>query len=192
MHVERYSAAVDTRLSQALNPGDTSFLVQSAKGWSNQSPDGRTRALAWYGYRDGKGTPYADYTYTRNVAKDRNDGLWDQGAIVGNRITLRKPWVGPAIPVGTAVRNALDSDSLIPALLDNCPVAQAGSATISGVWQKGQRQSNQFPPGTASIRLASLMNQLATARDEVVTVQMRYGLPAPGLVLAMSSTTDAS
>ena len=177
MHVERYSTAVDTHLVQALNPGDTSFLVQSAKGWSNQSPDARTRALAWYDYRDRKGTHYSDYTYTRNVAKDSIDGLWDFGAIVGNRITLKKPWDGPVIPSGSAVRNALDNDSLIPALLDNGPVTQTGSATISGVWQNGKRQNNQFPPGTASVRFASLMNQLSAVRDEVVTVQLRYGSP---------------
>jgi Protein of unknown function (DUF1559)/Dockerin type I domain len=188
VHVERYAGATDTYLAESLNPGDTSFVVQSTKGWSNQSPDARTRALAWYGYRDSTGTLYPDYSYTRNVARDNIEGLWDQGAIVGNRITLRKPWAGAAIPNGTAVRNAVDSDSLIPTLLNNGSVAQSGNATIAGVWQKGQRQSNQFPPGTASIRLASLMNQSPGARDEAVTVQMRYGLPAPGF--SIGTTVD--
>lgn len=177
VHVERYSNAGDTRLSQALRPGDTSFVVDSAVGWSNQSLDPRTRALAWYGYRDSKGTLYPDYTYTRNVAKDSIDGLWDPGAVVGNRITLRKPWTGPIIPAGTAVRNAVDSDSLIPSLLESNRLLSSGRASIIGTWSNGVRTVQQFPPGTSSIRLASITNQSSVSEDETISIQMRFGLP---------------
>lgn len=177
VHVERYSNARDTRLSQTLRPGDTSFVVDSAVGWSNQSLDPRTRALAWYGYRDSKGTLYPDYGYTRNVARDSIDGLWDPGAVVGNRITLRKPWAGPIIPAGTPVRNAVDSDSLIPSLLDSNRLSAVGRVSISGIWSNGVRSVQQFPPGTSSIRLASITNQSSVSEDETISIQMRFGLP---------------
>ncbi len=73
-HVERYGSSADTRLAIDLKPGDTSFEVLDASGWSNLAGP-ETRALAWYGYADTSGAVYADYSYTRNVASDAVLGL---------------------------------------------------------------------------------------------------------------------
>jgi len=118
LHVARYGSAVDTTLAATLRPGDAQIVLTNATGWSNIDVAG-TRGIAWYGYRDSTGTLYPNYSYTRNVAADIVNGLWNPGAIAGNVVTLRQPWSGPTLNSGTAVRNAVDGDVLISALLND-------------------------------------------------------------------------
>ena len=173
LHVARYASAVDTTLAQALNPGDTQIVLSNAAGWSNVDVAG-TRAIAWYGYRDSSGNRYPDYTYTRNVAADVVNGLWDLGAINGNLITLREPWSGPALNAGTAVRNAVAGDDLIPAIRNSLSLPNSWtsySATLSGTWLNGQRSLNSLPPGTAGVRFAVRANENNFAADEVIHIR---------------------
>jgi hypothetical protein len=164
LHVTKYGAAADTTLAAAVAPGDTSILVTNASGWSNDSFESAdTRALAWYGYTDSTGHTYANYTYTRNVAFDFDNGLWQPGAIfydanVGAyRINLVQPWSGPALGAGTAIRNAASGD------LKNKPRVAPGletrqewveyAATIGGSqWQNGARNEETFRPATVYIQ----------------------------------------
>jgi hypothetical protein len=167
LHVAKFGDAADTTLAAALSPGDTSFLIASASGWSNDATDpAHSRSLAWYGYTDSTGHTYANYTYTRNVAYDFEDGLWDAGAIHFDaarnayRVTLRQPWAGPAIAAGVAVRNSMsgevDSQPTVPVKLQQT----AGStewadyaATIGGgLWQNGRPSDAAFRPGTVYIQ----------------------------------------
>ncbi len=175
--VERYATAVDTTLAVALKPGDTKIFLTSAAGWSNTSSDPATRALAWYGYADSTGHIYPDYTYTRNVARDSLDGLWSAGGVSGNTITLAHPWTGPSLSVGASVRNAVNSDALVPALLDRAVLPASGTQAIAGTWTGGKRDTRSFPPGTAAIQLAALTNQTNLSTDERVRVQIRFGSP---------------
>ncbi len=173
LHVRRYSTAVDTTLSQALRPGDTQIVLSSAAGWSNVDVAG-TRAIAWYGYRDSSGQVYGDYTYTRNVAADVVNGLWDLGAISGNTITLRQPWAGPTLAAGTAVRNAMAGDDLIPVLRNEAPIPNQWtkySTTLFGTWSNGVPANSSMPPGTASLRVAVRANENNFAANDVIHIR---------------------
>jgi hypothetical protein len=173
LHVARYASAVDTVLAQALNPGDTQIVLSNASGWSNVDVAG-TRAIAWYDYRDSLGQLYPDYTYTRNVAADLVNGLWDLGAISGNLITLRQPWSGPALKMGTAVRNPVAGDDLIPAMRSNSSLPNSWtsySATLSGTWVNGQKSLSSMPPGTAGLRIAVRANENNFVADEAIHIR---------------------
>ena len=160
----KYALATDTTLAAALLPGATSFLVTNASGWSNEAwGTADTRSLAWYGYTDSTGHTYADYTYTRNVAFDFDTGLWAPGATHYDsragayRVTLLKPWSGPAIAAGAAIRNAASGDLYSrPRVAPD--VSTLGrwvdyAATVGGgVWQNGEPVDESFRPGTAYIQ----------------------------------------
>lgn len=189
IHVTRYASATDTTLATALNVGDTTIHLANASGWSNLGP-ADTRGMAWFGYSDSAGQTYPDYSYTRNVAVDRVNGLWDIGAISGNTITLRSPWSGPALAAGSAIRNAADGERLNAALLDRGTIPNQWtdfSATVSGSWLNGQPQANAFRPGTAFIRPAALLNAVTLSGDDVVSlrnVSVRRSDVLPGSVTA--------
>ena len=174
-HVQRYASAVDTTLDAELRPGDTAIQLTDASGWSNDNSDPRTRSLAWYGYRDSRGTTYADYSYTRNVATEVN-GVWSVGAIVGNSIQLDQPWDGPVLAAGTSVRNAVAGNAIVPIVLDNgaistIPTRLYSPTPLSGTWTDGLADETRFPPGTVSIRPAALLNQSSLEDDDVVVLE---------------------
>jgi hypothetical protein len=192
LHVAKFGDATDTTLAAPLSPGDTSFLITNASGWSNDvSEAGRTRALAWYGYADSTGHVYDDYSYTRHVAYDYEYGLWDAGDIrfdpVWNayRVTLRQPWSGPTLAAGAAVRNSMGGDAESqPAVPVTPPQSNSEStwadyvATIGGgIWQNGRPSETAFRPGTEFIQPtfpASLWSDIVIAPTE----DSIYGTPA--------------
>ena len=164
LHVSKHAFAADTALAANLNPGDTSFLLYNATGWSNEAwQSAESRALAWYGYTDSTGHTYADFSYTRNVAFQYDHGLWEPGAISFDgtagayRVELLEPWSGPALTAGMAVRNATGGAAYqvpqtvaVPVGADN---AVEFAATVGGgFWQEGQRSENTFRPGTVYIQ----------------------------------------
>jgi hypothetical protein len=163
LHVTKYAAATDTTLAAPLTPGATSVLVTNASGWSNDSWESAgTRTIAWYGYTDSTGHTYDNYTYTRNVAFDLDNGLWQPGAIVYDavagayRINLVEPWSGPALAAGAAIRNAASGDIFSrPRETPNIDtraewvdyLANFGGAQ----WSSGTRDEELFRPATVYI-----------------------------------------
>lgn len=160
-HVMKHASAVDTRLAATLNPGDTTIQVVDATGWANAGA-AHQRALAWYGYANSDGYVYPDYTYTRNVKFNYNQGLWNAGAITGNVITLNAPWNGPKIEAGMAVRNATAGPNLNYAMGRSVPDQWTNygmDVTGTGV------APDQFRPGTAFIKPVVLTNYQAGANN---------------------------
>lgn len=178
LHVSKYGVAADTTLAATLAPGDTSILVTNAAGWSNDAfESAETRALAWYGYTDSTGQTYANYTYTRNVAFDFDNGLWRPGAIFYDsnagayRINLVNPWTGPVLAAGATIRNATAGDvrnePRVSPNVDTRGDWVEYAATIGGgVWQSGARNEESFRPGTAYIQ--SLFTNTASSGDIVI------------------------
>lgn len=162
LHVAKHAFAADTVLTAALRPGDRSFLIADASGWSNEvGAAAETRALAWYGYHDASGRKYADYTYTRNVAVGGEEGLWQAGEVwfdpsVGAyRVPLHEPWQGPELVAGAAVRNTANGLSVatpFPESLSNEPRRGLLSATIAGEWTDGRPDPLAFRPGTEFVQ----------------------------------------
>ena len=168
-HVYRFAGATDTTLAAPLNPGDNVIQLADATGWSNAAVDAAsTRALAWYGYQDGAGSTYADYTYTRNVATGDAAGLWAVGGVSGNTVTLSQPWGGPALPAGAAVRNADGSGDEGFLVLDRQTVphdwtwSQYTGVFGNGELTTGDSTSAQFRPGTTYIKPFVVTNQQGT------------------------------
>lgn len=154
--VYRHPGATDTTLAQNLNPGDTQIHLTNATGWFN-GDTAHARGLAWYGYTDGTGHTYPDYTYTRNTTYDS----WDAGGITGNLITLRSPWTGPALSAGDAVRNASYTSTFNYNVLSYATVRDAWTlygGTVSGDQPRGVTPVDRFRYGTAFIRPLLLMN----------------------------------
>ena len=155
-HVRKIGGATDTRLAQALNPGDTRIALDDVSGWSNGGAEYH-RSFAWYGYTDSTGHVYEDYTYTQNV---KHKDVWDVGAIdyETNTITLRTAWDGPAIASGVAVRNAQSGATFNYAMLNEGSVPNEWTqyeATISGVHST---DASSFRSGTAYIKPLVLTN----------------------------------
>lgn len=172
-HVQKYATSTDTELAAALRPGDTVIHLVDATGWSN-TDTAETRAIAWYGYQNSTGHVYPDFSYTRSVAAGAAFGLWDIEAIRNNQITLRTPWAGPTLSAGEAVRNALSGDSLMSAILNEGSVANQWNSIpgwVKGEWQHGIRSENQFPPGTASIRLGGRANEPNLVADDQLHIR---------------------
>lgn len=164
LNVTRHGAAADTTLVAPLRPGDRSFVIANASGWSVEPwLSNETRALAWYDYADASGRVYDDYTYTQNTASGGATGLWAPDSIWfdatagGYRVILNRPWDGPTIAAGTAVRNAADGPELFRPLIDATGFEGArwpiDEAILTGEWLDGRRDDRAFPPGTASIDL---------------------------------------
>ena len=203
LHVTKHAYATDTTLTAALKPGDTSFLVNNASGWSNDtSESAQTRALAWYGYSDSTGHTYANYSYTRNVASDFDNGLWAPGGIRYDnaagayRVTLLKPWSGPTVAAGAAIRNATSGAifnelTTPPTAVPNTTLFEF-SATIAGeTWQNGNRNETTFRPGTAYIQpvLAgpppfSSWTDLSIGRQQDVVTLGKLYFPKPQVDIA--------
>jgi hypothetical protein len=162
LHVEKHAFAVDTVLALPLMWGDTSLVIQDASGWSNEpGGPGVSRSLAWYGYSNSKGQVYADYTYTRNVATSEDglwapDSIWFDPSVNAYRVPLLKPWAGPNLAAGAAVRNATSSEPLATplaeSLINASPAWTVQTATLQGQWAVGRRDDFAFRPGTAFIQ----------------------------------------
>jgi hypothetical protein len=162
LHAEKHAFAVDTVLARPLQSGDTSLVIQDASGWSNEpGAPGVSRSLAWYGYSNSKGQVYADYSYTRNVATSEDglwapDSIWFDPSVNAYRVPLLKPWAGPNLAGGAAVRNATSSEPLATplaeSLINASPAWTVQTATLQGQWAAGRRDDLAFRPGTAYIQ----------------------------------------
>ncbi|WP_197442811.1 zinc-dependent metalloprotease family protein [Lignipirellula cremea] len=162
-HVLKYTTAVDTRLAAPLVAGATTIQLNDVTGWSNSST-AHTRSLAWYGYANSDGEVYADYTYTRNVLVD----AWAVGRInyTTNTITLRTPWAGPDLAVGTAFRNAMSGSTFNYAALAGENVGLEWTQYEADITGTGLGDA-QFRPGTAYVKPLVLANWSNGATNQV-------------------------
>ena len=192
VHVTRHAFATDTTLAAALHPGDSSLLIDNASGWSNELwASAETRALAWYGYTNSTGETYADYTYTRHVAFDLDEGVWEPGGIRYDteagayRLQLLKPWDGPTLPVGSAIRNATAEATQPQFQADSSRTPSTYNPQLNwtefranfggGVWQQGQASPETFRPGTVFIQ-----PEIAIfATDVVIGPEQDFSFGAP-------------
>lgn len=191
LHVGKHGFATDTTLAATLSAGDTSLLITDASGWSNEiGNSAESRSLAWYGYANSMGEIYADYTYTRNVAVDFENGLWAAGEIwfdrqVGAyRVPLNAPWDGPTVDAGTAVRNATSGPTLsepFPHSLINASERwEPNDVVIAGQWIDGGRDDFAFRPGTEFIEPQTVS---AVLWNEIVFgPQQDFGPQVPTLI----------
>lgn len=169
-----YVINTTTTLAKELKPGDTTVTLESAANYYGTSgkPAGTAthlRGLIFWDYVDPQGKAWAVGSYSRNVYL----GLWDDGGVNGNVITLRAPWAGPTKAAGTPVSNSTSGGSYVYTPSASAvtvpeqwtkmggdvfsagimaPEAQQFPGTGSATWGQG------LPPGTAAIKVGWLMN----------------------------------
>jgi len=157
-----------TELTAPLAPGDTVVQVADASGWNEASTLSFNRGVAIYGYRNSFNFQY-DY-YTRLTGSD----LFDLGGVdkTAHQITLNAPF--PASlgnpndpsgiwPVGTRLANSSSSGTYKYAFFAGVTVPQTqqwfqAQNYIGGVDTSGTHNGQNFPPGTAYVRIVWLPN----------------------------------
>jgi hypothetical protein len=164
-HYRIYPGAVDTTLAAQLTNGDSTLSLTASTGWYN-STTAAFRQFSWWPYTNLKGYTYPNYTYSRNISgsysSNNSLGTWDSGGISGTTVTLRVPWGGPTLPIGTPIRNSLDpgsSDSYIT--MNNVAVPNTWTryeGYIGGLDTAGAGTVTLFPYGAAFIRTSIRVN----------------------------------
>lgn len=158
-----FQANTTTTLAVTLSPGATKIVLTSAANWNNAAgASTHLRSLIAWNYVDGQGKAWPTETYSRNFWNN----LWNDGAVVGNEITLRVPWTGPTIPVGTSVSNGsagsnymytTASNALIPKQWTTFKSAPIGGP-LPGSTSTGRISAySNFPPGTAYVKVVILL-----------------------------------
>ena len=173
-HYHRVVGSTDTTLAVALNPGDTTMTLTDATGWSVSATD-HLRQFCWFGYTNAKGYTYPDYTYTRNMSQTYYPtlGTWTTSGKSGNVITFRLPWLGPALPAGTKVRNNQNGANYKYLAMGGTLATQTWSRKegwIGGIDTTGVGSTNLFPYGTAYIKLLHLCNYLNFGINNTVRI----------------------
>lgn len=151
----KWAGSAQTTLAAPLNPGDTTVTLTSAAGWYNAGT-ASAKYLGWWPYVNSKGYSYPTYSYTRNISVA---DAWAAGGIVGNVITLRAPWAGPALAAGTPIANMQSGGTYRYIAGANIIVPNSWTkytGFIGTVSDSGS--TNTFPPGTAYVRFVHLNN----------------------------------
>jgi hypothetical protein len=176
-----------TTLAAPLNIGDTTVTLTSSANWSQTNVNNK-RILFW-NYVDGYGTTWAPGTYSRNVS---GSDLWADNAIVGNVITLRTAWAGPAYAAGTVVGNGANGANymyglqatIIPGTWTNYgPYRYSGLHT-----DLTNAATNAFPIGTAFVKLGFLLNYNGPTSDALAAVSNVNLMPVPGPKISVGTS----
>lgn len=178
----RISGSTDTTLAADLDPDDTTMTLTDATGWY----EGATvtqRQFSWWPYTNALGYTYPTYTYTRNsshtYSSNNSLGTWSQDGIVGNVITLRVGWAGPALAAGTPVRNNNTGSSYKYVAASNVIVPNTwtyysgliGTLDTTGYTTTFANPAggsvHTFPYGTAYVRVLFLVNYHDAADNNI-------------------------
>jgi hypothetical protein len=160
-------ANTDTTLAQELAPDDTEIHLTSGTNWY-ESTLAYKRQIQIFDYENSFGFTYPDYTYSRHISYGSvgytANGAWAVDGISGNTITLTEPWPESlgTIPIGTAVSNGSSGGTYkyIAASNVDVPDEWTNYTGLIGGWDTdGGGTVNEFPYGTASIRLLFLLNR---------------------------------
>ncbi len=169
-HMRFHHAGTDSRtvLTAPLAPGDTTIELADASGWNETSTDAADRGIVIFGYRNGAGRAFDDYS--RIEASDLfNLGNVDKalGLVMLNQplpATLGNPDdPGGVWPAGTIIANRANGWNYKFALLNEQTPAATDTwyfarNSVGGVDRSGKNVMRNFPPGTASVRIVTLLN----------------------------------
>ena len=152
-----------TELAQDLKNGDTKIYLNSTSNWINTGTAGvatHTRKLIVWDYSNSYGYTYPPETYSRRIWGN----LWDPGAInhTEKSITLKVPWAGGTIAIGTKVSNGYDGGNYKYISGSNFTNPQEWTnknGLIGGIDMSGQNISNMFFPGTSAVKVGWLLNR---------------------------------
>ena len=151
-----------TSLAAPLSPGDTVVHLADASGWNDTSTATYHRGIIVFGYRNSGGQAYSHYS--RIVAFD----LFDLGQVdkTANTVTLKAPW--PASlgnpddpsgtwPSGTNLANSSNGGSYKYSFYSGTILAETdrwyhSQSYMGGIDYSGSNVTNNFPPGTTTVK----------------------------------------
>lgn len=169
-HMRYRQGGVDslTTLTAPLAPGDTVIHLGNAAGWNSGASQNYFRGLILFGYRNSLGYTYG--RYSRLVATD----MFDLGQVdkTANTVTLNKPLpaslANPADPAGvwpagTEIANSSSGSSYKYAFYNGVILPETNrwyrsTSHIGGIDRSGGNVLDNFPPGTAFVRVFWLAN----------------------------------
>lgn len=151
-------------LAQPLSPGDTIVYLKSTDGLrDDQATANHYHSFVLWGYQNSYGYEYPAGTYSRFFFTQ----AWNKGAIdrTKNTITLNKPFTiqnprdpNGTFPAGTKLSATMGGGSF--------KYITASNVIVPTTWKRYDGEVagigtgvNQFPPGTALIRLLFLLNR---------------------------------
>lgn len=151
-----------TSLTAPLSPGDTVVHLTDASGWNDTSSDNRHRGIIVFGYRNSGGQTYTHYS--RIVAFD----LFDLGQVdkTANTVTLKAPWPASlgnpddpsgAWSIGTNLANSSKGGNYKYSFYSGTILAETDRwyrslSYMGGIDYSGSNVTNNFPPGTATVK----------------------------------------
>lgn len=157
-----------TTLTQPLAPGDTVVHVQDATGWNDSQSSAFKRGLIIFGYQDSAGRSYDHYSRIEGSDLFELTGV-DKSS---GQITLNQPLPTDLAnpndpsgiwPIGTRIANRNSGPNYKFGMFEN-HVFDANDIwyqinyAIGGVDQSGANVSNNFAPGTVTVRPMWLLN----------------------------------
>lgn len=186
-----------TTLAADLIPGATTITLTSAANWNNAAGGANThlRGMLVWNYVDASGYAWPPETYSRNFYF----GLYADGGISGNVITLSVPWSGPTLTAGTAVSNSTSGGTYMYTAWSASPTPETWTfrdnviAPVGG----GPKTTNaipttKFPYGTAKIKIAFLGNRVAGSRTAWAGMSMTETVAYPNIATTAPLTGGGS
>ncbi|WP_131669822.1 hypothetical protein [Psychrobacter pygoscelis] len=174
-----YHAETVTTLVAPLKPQDTVIHLESVNGWRNS--EAARRNIKIHRYVNSKGYAWPAATYTRNITRSYtplydNDNIDDDD----NTILLNTPWdlYNPETndgswPAGTVISTYTLAGGryFYPSNIVGTPIPNKwikGYGIVGSINKSPLATSNQFPPGTAYIKIGALLNYGGNKTDQTL------------------------
>ena len=176
-----YKAGTQTTLKTALNVGDTVINLTSATNWLDYDTINGTvntylNSMIVWNYTSAGGYLYPPLTYSRNYFG--NVFLLGSINFTTSVVTLRVPWAGAVIPMGTSVSqgNVGGSFKYIAGYNVTVPATWTKySGNISGTDYTGTNNMTKFQPATAFVKIGWLVNRDVTG-SKIFISNISFGL----------------
>ncbi|MBS7021083.1 MAG: DUF5011 domain-containing protein, partial [Firmicutes bacterium] len=172
-----YVTGTLTTLSKDLNPGDTViYFTDLSKFAISSSLPYYNLGLIFWNYKDSRGYQYPAETYSRNYSWDLYN--YNQINKENHTITLKRPWSGQTMKVGTEVSQSSDgmvyNYGLIPGSYLPVGVWKTYSNTITGTTTWPNQDLNKFRHATKYIRFFCLENYSYAGHTPVTGLKTDY------------------
>ena len=152
-----------TTLAAPLTPGESVIYLSDSSGWNTRDSNADVRGFVIYGYRNGRGQRYDNYSRLYKTDAFEVSNIDNANNSVALNAPLSSDFGNPdgangTWPIGTKIANTATADiQYKPCLLD-ASILEAtdiwyhAAGYIGGIDGSGQNEITNFPPGTAFVK----------------------------------------